>query len=96
MDRKKMKIYQKDVWGFWIFKRYSLFLEDDTEGLREILVDKKTWEFYNVGDYYEIWGFWIFKRYSLFLEDDTEGLREILVDKKTWEFYNVGDYYEIS
>ena len=54
MDRKKMKIYQKDVWGFWIFKRYSLFLEDDTEGLREILVDKKTWEFYNVGDYYEI------------------------------------------
>jgi hypothetical protein len=49
-----MKIYHKDVWGFWIFKRYSLYVESPNEGLTEILVDKSTWEFYNVGDYYEI------------------------------------------
>lgn len=50
----KKKIYHKDAWGFWIFKRYSLYVVDDLEGLTEILVDKTTWEFYNVGDYYEV------------------------------------------
>ena len=49
-----MKIYHKDVWGFWIFKRYSLYLEAKNEALTEVLVDKTTWEFYNIGDYYEI------------------------------------------
>lgn len=49
-----MKIYHKNAWGFWIFKRYSLYIEDGLEGLQEVLVDKKTFELYNVGDYYEI------------------------------------------
>jgi hypothetical protein len=49
-----MKIYHKDVWGFWFFKRYSFYVEDESEGLIEILVDKNTWLRYNVGDFYEI------------------------------------------
>jgi hypothetical protein len=48
-----MKIYHKDSWGFWIFKRYSLFIEDENEGLTEILVDKNTWTQLSVGDVYE-------------------------------------------
>ena len=50
-----MKIYHKDSWGFWVFKRYSLYVEDELEGLTEILVDKHTWSQYDVGDYYEIY-----------------------------------------
>jgi hypothetical protein len=49
-----MKIYHKDVWGFWIFARYSFFLEDELEGLIEVTVDKNTWMRYDVGDFYEI------------------------------------------
>ena len=49
-----MKIYHKDVWGFWFFKRYSLYVEDESEGLMEVMVDKYTWMQYDVGDYYEI------------------------------------------
>lgn len=49
-----MKIYHKDVWGFWIFKRYSFYVEDESEGLTEILVDKDTWSLHEVGDTYEI------------------------------------------
>jgi hypothetical protein len=49
-----MKIYHKDKWGFWFFKRYSFYVEDGSEGLTEILVDKNTWERYNIGDFYEI------------------------------------------
>jgi hypothetical protein len=49
-----MKIYHKDAWGFWFLKRYSFYVEDESEGLTEILVDKYTWMKYNVGDYYEI------------------------------------------
>jgi hypothetical protein len=49
-----MKIYHKDVWGFWVFKRYSLYLEDGDGGLTEIVVDKKTFNKYTLGDVYEI------------------------------------------
>jgi hypothetical protein len=49
-----MKIYHKDAWGFWIFNRYSFFLEDESEGLVEFIVDKNTWNSYNIGDIYEI------------------------------------------
>ncbi len=49
-----MKIYHKDVWGFWFFKRYSFYVEDESEGLTEILVDKYTCMRYNVGEYYEV------------------------------------------
>ena len=49
-----MKIYHKDYWGFWFLKRYSLYVEDENESLTEILVDKETWEFYNVGDIYRL------------------------------------------
>jgi hypothetical protein len=49
-----MKIYHKDKWGFWIFTRYSFFLEDESEGLVEFTVNKNTWNNYNIGDYYEI------------------------------------------
>ena len=48
-----MKIYHKDVWGFWIFKRYSFYVEDESEGLIKITVDKDTWSIYDVGDIYE-------------------------------------------
>jgi hypothetical protein len=54
IELSKMKIYHKDVWGFWFFKRYSFYVEDESEGLTEILVDKNTWMRYNVGDFYEI------------------------------------------
>ena len=49
-----MKIYFKESWGFWIFKYYSFYVEDSNEGLTEILIDKNTWNRYNIGDYYEI------------------------------------------
>jgi hypothetical protein len=49
-----MIIYYKDVWGFWFLKRYSFYVEDELEGLTEILVDKNTWIRYNIGDIYEI------------------------------------------
>ena len=48
-----MKIYHKDIWGFWFFKRYSLYVEDESESLTEILTDKNTWIKYNVGDIYK-------------------------------------------
>ena len=48
-----MKIYHKQKWGFLFFKRYSFFLEDESEGLIEVLVDEKTWNFYNIGDFFE-------------------------------------------
>lgn len=47
------KIIHKDVWGFWIFKRYSVIVEDENEGLTELPVDKKTFDKYNIGDQYE-------------------------------------------
>ena len=49
-----MKIYYKETWGFWIFKRYSFYVQDEQEGLTEILVDKNTWQSYDIGDTYEI------------------------------------------
>ena len=49
-----MKIYYKESWGFWIFKYYSFYVEDSNEGLTEILIDKNTWNRYNIGDTYEI------------------------------------------
>lgn len=49
-----MKIYYKDTWGFLFFKRYSFYVEDESEGLIEILVDENTWARYNIGDFYEI------------------------------------------
>ena len=49
-----MKIYHKDAWGFWIFKRYSLYVEDELEGLTEVLVTKDDWLKYKIGDLYEI------------------------------------------
>ena len=48
------KIIHKDVCGFWIFKnRYSMIVEDENGGLIEIVVNKKTFDKYNVGDKYE-------------------------------------------
>lgn len=49
-----MKIYYKESWGFWIFKRYSFYVQDEFEGLTEYIVDKNTWNRYNIGDTYEI------------------------------------------
>jgi hypothetical protein len=49
-----MIIYYKDVWGFWFLKRYSFYVEDESGGLTEILVDINTWVRYNIGDSYEI------------------------------------------
>jgi len=49
-----MKIYHKDILGFWFFKRYSFYVKDESEGLIEVLVDKNTWLRYNIGDIYEI------------------------------------------
>jgi hypothetical protein len=49
-----MIIYYKDVWGFWFLKRYSFYVEDESGGLTEILVDRNTWVRYNIGDFYEI------------------------------------------
>jgi len=48
-----MKIYHKDVWGFLFFKRYSFYVEDESEGLTEISVTKEVWDKYSVGDFYE-------------------------------------------
>lgn len=48
----KMRIYNKDSYGFWIFKCYYFYLEnDDTGALKEMNVDKKTWDKFDVGDY---------------------------------------------
>jgi len=48
------KIIHKDTCGFWIFKnRYSMIVEDENEGLTEIVVDKETFNKYNIGDTYE-------------------------------------------
>ena len=47
------KIIHKDKCGFWIFVRYSMIVEDENEGLTEVIVDKKTFNIYNVGDNYE-------------------------------------------
>jgi len=48
-----MKIIQKDCWGFWIFKRYSFILEDEEEGLTEVVVPKYIWENSSVGNYFD-------------------------------------------
>ena len=48
------KIYYKEYWGFWIFKGYSFYVQDEQESLTEIIVDKSTWESYDIGDTYEI------------------------------------------
>ena len=50
---KKLKIIHKDECGFWIFKRYSFIIEDQDEGLTEVVVDKQTYDGYNIGDKYE-------------------------------------------
>ena len=50
-----MKIYYKESWGFWIFKRYSFYVEDELEGLTEVLVSKDEWLKYKIGDTYEIY-----------------------------------------
>lgn len=47
------KVIHKEAWGFWIFTRYSMILEDENEGLTEIPIDKQTFDKYNVGDIYE-------------------------------------------
>ena len=46
------KIIHKDVCGFWIFKRYSMIVEDKFEGLTEVIVDEDTFLKFNVGDEY--------------------------------------------
>ena len=51
-EKRYTKIYHKDSWGFWIFTRYSLYVQNESDGLTELLVDKATWSTYNVGDYY--------------------------------------------
>lgn len=48
-----MKIIKKDYWGVWIFKRYSFILEDHEESLTEMVVSKKTWNRWKVGDYFD-------------------------------------------
>jgi len=48
-----MKIIQKDKIGFWFLVRYSFYLEDECEGLTEIVVKKDIWEKFDVGDYYD-------------------------------------------
>ena len=35
------KIIHKDKCGFWILVRYSMIVEDENEGLTEVIVDKK-------------------------------------------------------
>jgi len=47
------KIIHKATCGFWIFTRYSMIVEDENEGLTEIVVDKTTYQTYNIGDKYE-------------------------------------------
>lgn len=47
------KVIYKETWGFWIFKRYSMIIEDENESLTEIIVDKATFKKYNIGDEYE-------------------------------------------
>ena len=48
-----MKIILKDKWGFWFFKRYSFYIEDEDEGITEVFVNKSTWDRLNVGDYFD-------------------------------------------
>ena len=48
------KIIEKSFCGFWIFEnRYSMIVEDENEGLTDVIVDKSTFERYNIGDKYE-------------------------------------------
>ena len=47
------KVIHKDKCGFWIFVRYSMIVEDESEGLTEVVVDKATYMKYNIGDTYE-------------------------------------------
>jgi hypothetical protein len=47
------KVVYKEAWGFWIFKRYLMIVEDENESLTEIPVDKETFNSYNIGDTYE-------------------------------------------
>ncbi len=47
------KVIHKDKCGFWILVRYSMIVEDENEGLTEVIVDKETFNKYNVGDNYE-------------------------------------------
>jgi hypothetical protein len=49
----KMKIILKDKWGFWFFKRYSFYMEDESESITEVLVNKDIWEKFGVGDYFD-------------------------------------------
>jgi hypothetical protein len=46
------RIFYKESWGFWIFKRYSFYIQDKDESITEVHVDKSTWGAYNIGDYY--------------------------------------------
>lgn len=48
-----MQIYHKDTLGFWFFKKYRFFLENDLGDLKEMFVDEITWLNYQVGDYYD-------------------------------------------
>lgn len=48
-----MKIIHKDRVGFWFLVRYSFILEDEDEGLTEMVVNKQTWQRFDVGDYYD-------------------------------------------
>ena len=34
-----MKIYYKELWAFWIFKRYSFYVEDEFQGVTEFIVE---------------------------------------------------------
>ena len=47
------KVIHKDKCGFWILVRYSMIIEDENEGLTEVIVNKETFDNYNVGDKYE-------------------------------------------
>ncbi len=49
-----MKIYCKNVRGFWFWKQYFLYVAGEC-GLVEILVDKNVWMRYDIGDFYEIY-----------------------------------------
>ena len=47
------KVIHKDKCGFWILVRYSMIVEDEHESLTEVIVNKETFDKYNVGDIYE-------------------------------------------
>lgn len=48
-----MKIIKKDCWGFWFFKRYSFYLEDEEESITELIVSKEEWDGFDVDDYFD-------------------------------------------